>query len=59
MLRTIKIGDSIYNVKITNLGPETVGLTLVAGNEYACHMTPAEAKRIAYALLLAADGIDP
>ena len=57
----IKTADSTYtSVRVAgSFLPDRISLTLVAGNEYACHMTPAEAKRIAYALLLAADGIDP
>ena len=55
----IKTGDSIYTrVRVANPLPDKVSLTLVAGNEYTCLVTPAQAKRIAYALLLAADGID-
>ena len=57
----IKTGDSTYTrVRVAaSFLPDKISLTLVAGKEYACHMTPAEVKRIAYALLLAADGIDP
>ena len=55
----IKTSDGTYKrVKVDAFG-DKVRLVLGAGYEYACHMTPAEAKRIAYALLLAADGIDP
>ena len=44
-----------YNVKILRLG-EKVTLGLVSQKEFSVSLTQAEAKRIAYALLLAAEG---
>ena len=47
-----------YNVQIRRLG-EKVSLGLLRGKEFSVSLTQAEAKRVAYALLLAADGINP
>ena len=56
----IRIGDVTYNrVNVEVQRPEGVRLTLGAGYEYGCRLTPSEAKRVAHGLLLAADGIDP
>ena len=47
-----------YNVQISRLGVQ-VKLGLVRGKEFYVSLTKAEAKRVAYALLLAADEINP
>lgn len=51
-----------YNVNVKvreDRSVETVHLGLVAEREYATLLTRADAKRVAYALLLAADGHEP
>ena len=60
MLR-IKTNDPTYaSVKIATGGTNrTVNLSLAALKEYQVLLKAEQARRIAYALLLAADGIDP
>ena len=60
MLR-IKTNHPTYHaVKIATAGSNpTVSLSLAALREYAVLLNAEEARRIAYALLLAANGIDP
>ena len=48
---------SDYDVRIHCVG-DKVHLGLMMLNEYSRQLTREEAKRVAYALLLAADGID-
>ena len=52
-------GNANYDVHVRVLGPNAVNLSLQLSNEYASTLTSETAKRVAYALLLAADGIDP
>ena len=47
-----------YDVRIHQTG-DKVHLGLTMQNEFARQLTRQEAKRVAYALLLAADGIEP
>ena len=56
----VKSEEGYYKVQIFWRGKrELVHLGLLRGKEYAVGLTPTEAKQIAYALLLAAEKIDP
>ena len=58
IIKTENLDGRDYNVKIQQLGDDVrLGLTL--RKEFSVGLTRAEAKRVAYALLLAADGGDP
>ena len=58
IVKTENLNGRDYNVRIQRLG-EKVNLGLILRKEFSVNLTRAEAKRVAYALLLAADGIDP
>lgn len=55
----IKKKPSEYDVVVSRTGNTLVRIALQRGKEYSEHLTQEEAKRVAYALLLAADGIEP
>ena len=57
IIKTENLHGRDYNVRIQQLG-EKVRLGLISQKEFSVALTRAEAKRVAYALLLAADGID-
>ena len=50
--------SSEYDVTVYKFAGK-VHLGLKRGKEFYANLTAAEAKRVAYALLMAADGIDP
>lgn len=51
--------DASYSINVRVRSDRKVHLGLVGEREYATGLTPADAKRVAYALLLAADGDEP
>ena len=50
--------SSYYSVKVERRDREVL-VALKAEYEYSAKLNPTEVKRIAYALLLAADGVEP
>ena len=56
IVKTENLNGRDYNVKIQQSG-EQVSLGLILQKEFSVNLTRAEAKRVAYALLLAADAL--
>ena len=57
---SINIDTAYYNVEVSNQSDGKVRLGLVGdGKTYSTQLTRQDAKRLAYALLLAADGVTP